>query len=139
MVTFEHGRILQHVGYYEEPDFGAADVNVLQLGHTTVPVGYGDVLDLAVHVVFGFNQLATVHLPSDGLAGDDVTLGLGKIPRELLGSTKTQIFHQKAHELSYPKRNIFKKCCVKSYPSYLMEDFDGHSDGHLVHRLSGKL
>ena len=76
MVTFEHGRILQHVGYYEEPDFGAADVNVLQLGHTTVPVGYGDVLDLAVHVVFGFDQFAAVHLPSDCFAGDDVTFGL---------------------------------------------------------------
>ena len=78
LVTFKHGRILQHVRYNEEPNFGAADVNVFQLGHTTVPVGHGDVLDLAVHVVFGFNQLATVHLPSDGLAGDDVTLGLGE-------------------------------------------------------------
>ena len=52
------------------------NVNVFQLCDPAVPVGDCDVLDLAVHVVLGFDKLAAVNLASDCLASHDVTFGL---------------------------------------------------------------
>ena len=51
----------------QESDFGAPDVDVLQLGHSAIPVGDRDRSHLRVHVVLSFNQLATVHLTHDWL------------------------------------------------------------------------
>merc|ERR1719507_1473243 len=60
----------------EEADLGAPDVNVLQLGHPPVPVGHGHARHLAVHVVLGLDQLASINLSSCSLHSDDVALGL---------------------------------------------------------------
>jgi len=72
----EHRSVLKHVGQYEKPDLTAPDVDVLQLGGTSVSVRYVHRSELAVHVVLGFDQLPPVHLPGVGLASHDVTLRL---------------------------------------------------------------
>ena len=72
----EHRRVLQHVGQDEEADLAAADVDVLKLRRSPVAVRHVDVGELAVHVVLGLQQLATVHLPGVRLARHDVTLSL---------------------------------------------------------------
>merc|ERR1719249_172864 len=74
--VLQHGSVLQHVGQDQKPDFRPPNVDVFQLCDPAVPVGDCDVLDLAVHVVLGFDQLAAVNLASDCLASHDVTFGL---------------------------------------------------------------
>jgi hypothetical protein len=51
----EHGCIAKHVGDDEEAYVGAADVDLIEVAYTTVARGYGDVFELDVHVVFGYN------------------------------------------------------------------------------------
>ena len=60
--VLQHRGVLEHVGEDEEADLGAPDVNVLQLGHSPVPVGHGDARHLAVHVVLGLDKLASINL-----------------------------------------------------------------------------
>ena len=60
--VLQHRGVLQHVREDEEADLGAPDVDVLQLGHPPVPVGHGDARHLAVHVVLGLDQLASINL-----------------------------------------------------------------------------
>lgn len=74
--ALQHGRVLQHVWQDQEADLASTDVDLLELSHAAVPVGYGYVGHLTVHVVLSLNQLATVHLSGVGLAGDDVSLCL---------------------------------------------------------------
>lgn len=101
--TLQHGRVLQHVWQDQEANLASTDVDLLELSHAAVPVGYGNVghlkvqkclrwvdpqdagssphrnppgTNLTVHVVFSLNQLATVHLSRVGLTGDDVSFCL---------------------------------------------------------------
>ena len=60
--VLQHRGVLEHVGEDQEADLGAPDVNVLQLGHPPVPVGHGHARHLAVHVVLGLDQLASINL-----------------------------------------------------------------------------
>jgi hypothetical protein len=62
------------------PDFRSPDVDVFEIGHLSVPVCDRDGGHLAVHVVLGFNEAASVDLAGDGFARHDVALGL-KIPK----------------------------------------------------------
>jgi len=59
---FEHGRVFQHVGQDEEANLRAPDVHVLQLRHAAVAMCHCDFGHVAIHVVFGFDQLASIHL-----------------------------------------------------------------------------
>ena len=74
----EHGRILQHVRQYHETYFAASDIYVLQFCRSPVAICDAYAGKLAVHIVFGFNQFAAVHLPGIGLARHDVAFGLMK-------------------------------------------------------------
>ena len=38
-----HGRVLQHIWDDEKPDHAASDVDLVQLRHTTIAAGDGDV------------------------------------------------------------------------------------------------
>lgn len=40
----------------------AADVDLVEMGDASIAGGDGDVLELDIHVVFGFQELAAVHL-----------------------------------------------------------------------------
>lgn len=52
----------------------APDVDLIEMGDAAVARGHGDVLQLDVHVVFGFQQLAAVDLAGGQLEGDYVAL-----------------------------------------------------------------
>ena len=63
----EHGCVFEHVWEDEEADLGAPDEYVFQLGGPAVSVGDVHLRHLAVHVVLGLHQLASVHLASGRL------------------------------------------------------------------------
>jgi len=54
----------------------AADVDLVEVGDAAVACRHGDVFELDVHVVFGFEKLATVDLARGDFEGDDVALCL---------------------------------------------------------------
>ena len=74
--AFEHGRVFEHVGHDHEAHPGAADEQVVHLGHAPVLGGGGHVLQLAVPVVLRLEQLATVHLAALQLHRHNVALCL---------------------------------------------------------------
>lgn len=45
--------VLQHIWDDEESDVATANVNLIQVAHSTVSRRHGDVLQLNVHVVLG--------------------------------------------------------------------------------------
>lgn len=53
----------------------AANVDAIQMGDAAVALRNVDVLQLAVHVVFGFDEFAAVGLAGVDLDGDLVALG----------------------------------------------------------------
>lgn len=58
----EHRRIPQHIRHDEQPDVRASDVHPIEVGHAPIALRNVDVLELHVHVVFGFKELAAVCL-----------------------------------------------------------------------------
>ncbi len=60
------------------PDFWSSDVNVFELGDSSVSVRDRDPGHLAVHVVLGLHQATSVDLSGNRLTGYDVTFGLEK-------------------------------------------------------------
>jgi hypothetical protein len=51
-----------------------ADVDLVEMGDAAVARGDGDVLELDVHVVFGFEKLAAVDLAGCEFESNDVAL-----------------------------------------------------------------
>lgn len=72
----EHGRVLQHVGQYEKPNLRPTNVDILQIGGSTVPEGDGDLGHLAVHVVLRLDQLSAINFTGDRFARHNVALRL---------------------------------------------------------------
>lgn len=54
----------------------SSDVDLVEVGDAAVASGDGDVLELNVHVVLGFEELSAVCLARRDFEGDDVTLCL---------------------------------------------------------------
>ena len=52
----------------------SSDVNLIQVGDTSVAGGDSDVLELDVHVVLGLEELAAVDLAGGDLESDDMAL-----------------------------------------------------------------
>lgn len=72
----EHGGVPQHIRHNKESHMTAPDVNLFEMADAPIAGCDGDVLELDVHVVLGFNKLATVGLAGGDLEGDDMTLSL---------------------------------------------------------------
>lgn len=68
----------QHIWHNEESNMGSSDVDLVQVGDTSVAGGDGDVLELHVHVVLSLEELAAVDLAGSDLEGDDVALVEGQ-------------------------------------------------------------
>ena len=52
----------------------AADVDLIQMTDSAVARGDGDVLELDIHVVFGFDEFAAIDLARGDFEGDDMVL-----------------------------------------------------------------
>lgn len=72
--TPKHRRISQHVGHDKEPHVATADVDLIKMGDAAIAGGDSDILELNVHVVFRFQELAPIHLPGSEFQSDDVAL-----------------------------------------------------------------
>lgn len=72
--TPEHRRIPEHVRHDEQPHMAPPNVDAIEMSDAAIALGDIDVLELAVHVVFGFDQLAAVGLSGIDLDCDLVTL-----------------------------------------------------------------
>lgn len=68
----------QHIWHDEESNMGPSDVDLVQVGDTSVASSDGDVLELHVHVVLSLEELAAVDLAGSDLEGDDVALLKGQ-------------------------------------------------------------
>lgn len=55
----------------------ATDVDLIEMGDAPIAGGDSDVLELDVHIVFRFDELASVDLPRCDLQGDDMILDDG--------------------------------------------------------------
>lgn len=64
----------QHIWHNEESNMGSSDVDLVQVGDTSVAGGDGYVLELHVHIVLSLEELAAVDLAGGNLEGDDVAL-----------------------------------------------------------------
>ncbi len=79
------GKVIpQHIWHNKEAHVAAPDINLLEMADAPIARRDGDVLELHVHVVFGFDELAAVGLAGGDFEGDDVALcewlaeGLGR-------------------------------------------------------------
>ena len=49
-----HRCILQHVGYNEKANHASSDVDLIELRDTSISLGYSDILERDVQVIFGY-------------------------------------------------------------------------------------
>ena len=68
----------QHIWHNEESNVGSSDVDLVQVGDTSVASGDGDVLELHVHVVLSLEELAAVDLAGGDFESNDVALAEGQ-------------------------------------------------------------
>lgn len=68
----------QHIWHNEESNMGSSDVDLVQVGHTPVASGDGDVLELHVHVVLSLEEFAAVDLAGGDFESNDVALAEGQ-------------------------------------------------------------
>lgn len=73
----------QHIWNNEESDVGSSDIDLVQVGDTSVAGGDSDVLKLHVHVVLSLEELAAVDLAGGDLESNDVALVEGQYAFEV--------------------------------------------------------
>jgi hypothetical protein len=74
-------RIPKHVGNNDEADVRATDVNTIHVRDTAIARSHGNVLELDVHVVFGFIELAAIGAALSSFDGDNMTLEISSTVR----------------------------------------------------------
>lgn len=90
--SVKHGSVLEHIGKQHKQNFGASQINLVNLALDAIGICHNRVLYVKIHHIFGFKQKASNELAFLGLHCDNGTFG---IVQENNGNTHTIVSHDR--------------------------------------------